>query len=107
MRILGPMKNDQTNRRTAFWSAACIALVAVPLTTAMTGCRDLQKRRVELKQSSGADPELEDRFGLTSDAQDPSQRDKELGYGRWKQKPEPEGTASPTDPDRRGSTWNP
>lgn len=107
MRILEMMKNDPTNRTCAIWRGVCITLLAIPLISAITGCRDLQKRRIELNQSSGADPELEDRFGLTSDAQDPSERDKELGYGRWKQKPEPEGTASPTDPDRRGSTWNP
>ena len=65
------------------------------------GCRDLQKRRVELKQASGADSSLDDRFGLTDDAQDPSERDKELGYGRWKAKPDPVGTDSPTNPSRR------
>lgn len=67
----------------------------------MSGCRDLQKRRVEVNQSSGADPELQERFGLTADAQDPSERDKELGYGRWRTKPETEGTASPNSPSRR------
>lgn len=67
----------------------------------MGGCRDLQKRRVELKTAGGADSGIDGRFGLTADAQDPSERDKELGYGRWKAKPDPEGTASPTDPARR------
>ena len=80
-----------------------ISLLAICAISAvmMSGCRDLQKRRVEVKQSSGADPELQDRFGLTADAQDPSERDKELGYGRWKTKPETEGTASPNSPSRR------
>jgi len=73
----------------------------------MGGCRDLQKRRVDLKQASGADQDLQNRFGLTADAQDPSERDKELGYGRWKQKPETEGTSSPTDPARRKPIGSP
>ena len=72
-----------------------------------SGCRDLQKRRVELKQASGADSTLDPRFGLTPDAQDPSQRDKELGYGKWKLKPELDGTDSPTSPDRRKSFGSP
>jgi len=68
------------------------------------GCQ-LQQRRVDVKQPSGADQSLENRFGLTADAQDPTERDKELGYGMWKAKPEPEGTAAPSDPSRRGSNW--
>ena len=68
------------------------------------GC-ELQQRRVDVKQASGADSSIDPRFGLTADAQDPSERDKEMGYGKWKAKPETEGTASPTDPSRRGSTW--
>ena len=87
------------------WSAGLVVLSATLVT--MGGCRDLQKRRVELKQASGADQDLQDRFGLTADAQDPSERDKELGYGRWKQKPEPEGTSSPTDPARRKPIGSP
>lgn len=71
------------------------------------GCRDLQKRRVEINQASGADASLEDRFGLTDDAQDPSERDKELGYGRWKLKPETDGTDSPNSPNRRKTFGNP
>ncbi len=67
----------------------------------LSGC-GLQ-RRVDVPNASGADESLEARFGLTDDAQDPSQRDAELGYGRWKAKPEPKGTASPTSPSRRGS----
>lgn len=85
-------------------SQACfstLALLGMCAMLCMPGCRDLQKRRVEVKQSSGADADLQDRFGLTADAQDPSERDKELGYGRWQTKPETEGTASPTSPSRR------
>lgn len=66
------------------------------------GC-ELQQRRVDVKQASGADGSIDDRFGLTADAQDPTERDKELGYGKWKAKPEAEGTSDPTDPSRRGS----
>lgn len=84
-----------------------LAAFGVALLSPAAGCRDLQKRRVELKTASGANPELDDRFGLTADAQDPSERDKELGYGRWKQKPETEGTASPTDPSRRQPIGSP
>ncbi len=40
-------------------------------------------------------------LGLSSDALDPTLRDKRDGYGRWKQKPDPEGTDSPMSPDRR------
>lgn len=69
-----------------------------------TGC-ELQQRRVDVDQASGADSRIDDRFGLTADAQDPSERDKELGYGKWKAKPEVEGTAAPTNPSRRGSSW--
>lgn len=68
------------------------------------GC-ELQQRRVDVTQPSGADGTIDERFGLTHDAQDPSERDKEMGYGRWKAKPETEGTRAPTDPARRGSNW--
>ena len=70
--------------------------------TALTGC-GLQQRRVDVPNASGADESLEGRFGLTDDAQDPSKRDAEMGYGRWKAKPESKGTATPTSPSRRGS----
>jgi len=81
--------------------------IGILLLSVLSGCRDLQKRRVELKQASGADSTLDPRFGLTSDAQDPSQRDKELGYGKWKLKPEPDGTDAPTSPNRRKSFGSP
>jgi len=41
------------------------------------------------------------RLGLTEDALDPTQRDKDAGYYRWKEKPEPVGTDDPTSPKRR------
>jgi len=69
------------------------------------GC-DMQQRRVDVPMASGADEGLNPAFGLTADAQDPSERDKELGYGKWKAKPEPTGTRAPTSPTRRGSHWN-
>lgn len=65
-----------------------------------SGC-ELQQRRVDVNKASGADESIDPRFGLTADAQDPSERDKEMGYGKWKAKPEAEGTAAPTDPSRR------
>lgn len=85
-------------KRLAF-VALCVSTMGI-----LNAC-ELQQRRVDVKQASGADEGLEDRFGLTADAQDPTERDKELGYGKWKAKPEPEGTASPTNPSRRGSSW--
>ena len=68
----------------------------------LSGCA-LQQRRVDVPEATGSDESLDERFGLTDDAQDPSERDKELGYGRWKAKPEPTGTATKTSPSRRGS----
>lgn len=75
---------------------ACIAMAL------HTGCGELLQRRVEVPEPTGADPELEERFGLTGDAQDPTERDTQLGYGRWKHPPESEGTKDPKSPDRRG-----
>ncbi len=40
-------------------------------------------------------------LGLSSDALDPSVRDRRDGYGRWKQKSDPVGSDSPMSPDRR------
>ena len=68
----------------------------------VTGCA-MQQRRADVPEASGADESIDSRFGLTSDAQDPTQRDAELGYGRWKAKPETKGTAASTSPERRGS----
>lgn len=99
-----PIQND-SRRVSLFWAAG--VLIAAGFLSSATGCRDLQRRRVEINKASGADSDLEDRFGLTADAQDPSERDKELGYGRWKQKPETEGTSSPTDPSRRQPIGSP
>lgn len=84
--------------------AARLALAAAILSSglAMSACGDqLLRRRVDVDKAQGADPDLERRFGITSDAQDPSERDEELGYGRWKQAPETEGTAPPTSYKRR------
>ena len=78
-------------------------------TAMLTGCSmgqdlgQLQQRRVDLPVATGADESLDDRFGLTDDAQDPHKRDEEMGYGRWKAKPETEGTLNPTSPGRRGN----
>ena len=88
-----------------------VSMMAIFSLLSLAGCvtaqemGQLQERRVELPEASGADDSLDSRFGLTADAQDPSERDKELGYGKWKAKPEPTGTAKPTDPSRRGSSW--
>lgn len=71
----------------------------------LTAC-DLQQRRVDVPTASGANKALDPQFGLTADAQDPSERDKQLGYGKWKAKPEATGTRAPTSPERRGSHWN-
>ena len=73
------------------------------LTGAALSACEVQQRRVDVPEPSGADESIDSRFGLTADAQDPQERDKELGYGRWKAKPEPEGTRAPTSPTRRGS----
>ena len=47
------------------------------------------------------DPAQAARLGLTPDARDPTERDNEAGYGRWRTKPEPTGTADPLAPSRR------
>ena len=92
------MKRSQRASRVFLDGALVLGVVVL-----VSGC-GLQ-RRVELDTASGADESLDNRFGLTDDAQDPSERDKELGYGRWRAKPEPTGTDSPTSPKRRGSSW--
>jgi len=82
-------------------SRSLSAVIIGAMLAAAGGCGDMLQRRVELPETSGADPELEDRFGLTDDAQDPTQRDKELGYGRWRAAPETEGTKDQFSPSRR------
>ena len=82
----------------------CAILICGASLMAAAGC-EMQQRRVDVDQPSGADEDLNSRFGLTADAQDPTERDKELGYGKWKAKPESEGTRAPTSPTRRGSSW--
>jgi hypothetical protein len=81
-----------------------IAAIPVCLIGTLSGC-GLQ-RRAEVSTASGADERLSEQFGLTDDAQDPTERDKELGYGRWKSKPETKGTDAPTSPNRRGKSWS-
>lgn len=44
-------------------------------------------------------------FGFSAQAVDPSAADKAAGYGRWKQKPETEGTIDPKAPVRRSHGW--
>ena len=61
-----------------------VALASVLGAMIVLGGCELQQRRVDVPEPTGSDESLDDRFGLTDDAQDPSERDKELGYGRWK-----------------------
>lgn len=93
----------RTQRHTVIRVGLLVSCTLLLGSVATLGGCEMQQRRVEIIEPSGADESLDNRFGLTADAQDPSERDKELGYGRWKAKPEPKGTNSPTDPDRRGS----
>ena len=88
-------------KRESHTRSVTLAALAIGVLLSMTACGEMLQRRADVEQPSGADPALESKFGLTADAQDPSERDKELGYGRWKAKPEPTGTDSPTSPDRR------
>lgn len=86
----------------------CLGLL---MSVVMVGCEtqqlgELRQRRVEVPVASGADESVDERFGLSDDAQDPSERDAQMGYGRWKAKPEVEGTAAPTSPKRRGASWS-
>lgn len=83
------------------------AIIPLTLTLLLTGCGAALQRRVDVPQPSGADESIDERFGLTADAQDPTQRDNELGYSRWKAKPEPTGTNDPRSSARRGETWTP
>jgi hypothetical protein len=83
------------------------SVLILSLCAAMTACGPTLQRRVDVNQPSGADNSIDSRFGLTADAQDPSEKDKELGYGRWKAKPETDGTANSQSSTRRGETWKP
>ncbi|MEX0876502.1 MAG: hypothetical protein WD114_03490 [Phycisphaerales bacterium] len=94
------MNHPESTSIRARFRVCTLVGVGILLAASATGC-ELQQRRVDVPTASGADETLEDRFGLTDDAQDPTERDKELGYGKWKAKPEPEGTADPTHPSRR------
>ncbi len=81
-------------------TALFTAIIIIPI-----GCGEVLQRRTDVAQPSGADESINDRFELNADAQDPSERDRELGYGRWKGKPDPEGTADKTSSTRRGDAW--
>lgn len=76
--------------RTAAAHTVALAVVAI----ALSGCG--QKR-----DPAKLSPEQAQRLGLTQDALDPTQRDLDSGYYRWKPKPEAEGTDAPQSPDRR------
>ncbi len=105
-----PTRSIRIPQGDRFLPLAVLSVMSMPVIAVMTvmavmsGCQ-LQQRRVDVPTASGADETLEARFGLTADAQDPTERDKELGYGMWKAKPEPEGTAAPESPQRRGQHW--
>jgi len=88
----------RSKNRTAAMIVSYLVVVA-----SFTGCGELLQRRVDVPNASGADESVDARFGLTDDAQDPSARDEEMGYGRWKAKPETTGTANPISPIRRGN----
>lgn len=72
-----------------------IAPLALAALLALPACG--QKR----SSAEALPPEQADRFGLTPDAQDPTQRNLEAGFYRWKEAPETEGTYSPNSPNRR------
>lgn len=72
---------------------ACVVIACVAI---QAGCG--QKRE---PTRPSIDPGTADRLGLTEDARDPTQRDLDAGYYKWKAKPEPEGTLDPTSPGRR------
>lgn len=57
------------------------------------------QRRAE--PAPAIDEETAARLGITPDAVDPTERDKDKGYLLWKEKPEPTGTEDPTSPGRR------
>lgn len=76
---------------------------AVPVCVTLLGCllsAGCSQKRTEPVPAS-VDAETASRLGLTEDAKDPTVRDNEAGYNRWRAKPEPEGTASPMSPARR------
>ena len=75
--------------------ATPIALAAFAALAALPACG--QKRT----NPEPIAPEQADRFGLTPDAQDPTRRNLEAGFYRWKEAPEAEGTYAPNSPNRR------
>lgn len=76
--------------RTCLAWSACGLLIA-----ASFGCAQEREPKASIPPGEAA------RFGLSSDAADPTQRDLDAGYYRWEEKPEPEGTRSQHDPARR------
>ncbi|MFK7760326.1 MAG: hypothetical protein AB8C13_10325 [Phycisphaerales bacterium] len=95
------MNRNRKEHTVQVLSGMLLIVVSGSVLGTISGCENIRKRRVDVVQPTGADGGLDARFGLTSDAQDPSERDKELGYGRWKAKPEADGTDAPSSPDRR------
>ncbi len=84
-----PPMPARTLTRIGYAALAAAALLA-------TGCAR-QTRPVP----EGVDDSTAARLRLTEDAKDPTVRDDEAGYNRWRPKPEPEGTAAPLSPARR------
>lgn len=72
------------------------AIASISALLALTACG--QKRE---QKSAELDPGQAARFGLTPDAADPTQRNLDAGYYRWKEAPEAEGTYAPNSPERR------
>jgi hypothetical protein len=72
------------------------ALVFLSVTAALVGCG---QRRAE--PAPAIDEATAARLGITPDAVDPTERDKDKGYLLWKEKPETTGTEDPTSPGRR------
>ena len=58
-------------------------------------------QRREAPPVTEIDPDTRARLGLTADARDPTDRDKDAGYGMWRAKPETTGTQDPLSPERR------
>lgn len=71
------------------------------LVLATTGLASVSCAQKRATDPDPIDPSTAARLGLTDDARDPTLRDKEAGYYKWKEKPEPTGTEDPTSPDRR------
>lgn len=75
-------------------------MVLLATMTALLAAAGCSKQKSDPAPAT-VDPETAAKLQLTEDAKDPTQRDNEAGYNRWRPKPEPEGTASPLSPTRR------